>query len=184
MTTEKNMAEVGDQDFKKVVENQVEGILKREAGDDLVPLSSQVTKDVEGPIEEAGEIRSLYARLNKSFERLKIKQHPSTSKYKKNIKGNSVKGVGIVIAYVTMSKDSSQESKIEIEIKHDRNNNDNALRTTIILGNKGTAFYERQHTPESGWKMITEGLSEDAGSPLPDIKRVVEKLESAPSKSK
>lgn len=178
------MAEAGRGDLDPKIKGDIEKILKREAGDDLASLNSLVIKDVEGSIEEAEEIRSLYVGLNKSLERLRIKKHPSNSKYKKNIKGDVVGGVGIVIAYVTKPKDPSQESKIEIEIKHDKDNKDNALRTTIILGNKGTAFYERQHTPESGWKMITEGLSEDAGSPLPDIKRVVGMFENVPSKSK
>lgn len=117
------------------------------------------------------EAKGFYARLNKSLGK---------------IKEPKLEGVGTFIVTSPQLEDPLQESKIEIKIKHYKNN-DKAFRTTIVLGNEGAVFYEREYAPGSGKEMITKGLSKDAEdveAALKDIKEVVEMIENAASKSK
>lgn len=176
------MAEAGKGDLNPTAKGNAEGVLERESEGNLLSLSSQVVQDVERSIkiaerdgslprtpEEVKKIKILYARLKESLEKIKT---------------DELEGVGTLTVYAPKPEDPSQESKIGIKIRHYENNED-ALRTTIALGSKGSvAFYEREHTPKSKKKMITKGISEDEEAPLPDIEKVVAIIESAASKSK
>lgn len=130
---------------------------------------------VEEQVEEIlrkDEAKGLYIKLNDSLGKITTPE---------------LEGVGTFIVYSTELEDPLQESKIRVEIKHDKDNKDSALRTTIVLGNKGYAFYEKEYIPKSGLEMTTKGLSgnaEDAEAALKGIKEVVGMIESAASKRK